>query len=77
MYDELYFCNYRGAKGIIGRNNDEWYILKGSCRADEATDSYKNHENKNLPINEDGYFTEDMKVKSKTLAVSILGRHGV
>lgn len=79
-YEELYLCYNRNSQGIIAKG-EEWVILKGSKIAEKDTCSYaKNGRTQRLI--DDGYiqnniFVKDYPVKTKTVGVSIIGRHGV
>jgi hypothetical protein len=80
-YDELYQCFNRRSSGVVGRSGDEWEILPGSRLAETDTSSYESTGKTRLEkFIEDGYvrdklFIKEYPVKSRTLAVTILGRH--
>lgn len=79
--EKIYQCFNRGSNGFAGLKDGEWYILKGSCIAKNDTPSY--HKTRRIEnLMKDGTivndrFTKDFKVKSRCVAVSILGRHGM
>ena len=76
-YEELYKCEYRKSHGIIGKNADGWYILAGSVIAQAPTNSFGAREKAEIKNLKSRRLPENIAVSSKTMAVSILGRHGV
>lgn len=76
-YEELYKCEYRKSHGIIGKNADGWYILAGSVIAQAPTNSFEAREKAEIKNLKSRRLPDDMAVSSKTMAVSVLGRHGV
>ena len=76
-YEELYKCEYRKSHGIIGKNADGWYILAGSVIAQAPTNSFEAREKAEIKNLKSRRLPENMAVSSKTMAVSVLGRHGV
>lgn len=80
-YEKMYQCFNRGSNGIAGLKDGEWYILAGSRIAENDTPSYmKTGRTDKLIENgtiEDNRFKTDYKVKSRCVAVTILGRHGM
>lgn len=80
-YEKLYQCFNRGSNGIAGLKDGEWYILAGSRIAENDTPSYlKTGRTDKLIENgiiEDNRFKTDYNVKSRCVAVTILGRHGM
>ena len=80
-FEKIYQCFNRSSNGIAGVKDGEWYILAGSRVAEDDTPSYrKTGRTAKLIKNgivENNRFTKDYKVKSRCVAVSILGRHGM
>ena len=76
-YEELYKCEYRQSHGIIGKNADGWYILAGSVISEAPTNSFAGREKEEIKNLKSRRLIKDIAVSSKTMAVSVLGRHGV
>ena len=80
-YERIYQCFNRSSNGIVGLKDGEWYILKGSRMAEDDTPSYGKTK-RTAKLMKEGVvvkdrFTTDYKVKSRCVAVTILGRHGM
>ena len=76
-YEELYKCEYRKSHGIIGKTDAGWYILAGSVISEAPTNSFASREKAEIKNLKSRRLTNDIAVSSKTMAVSVLGRHGV
>lgn len=80
-FGELYQCFNRDSNGVIGKKDDNWFVLPGSRIASSDTASYAK-QRRTERLRQDGFIkgnlvVKECPVKSKSVGVTIMGRHGV